>query len=379
MEIRLYFQMLRRGWWIILLTILTALAAALAATYLATPQYTSVARFIITPSNALVNRSDVLSGLDTLNSQSVMATYAEVMNSDRIYNQMLASLQLQPSATKAYTYKATVVSNSSVLELSVIGPNSETAAKIANAIGYQTIAFSNGLNQVFTFAFLDTATPPVNPSSPQPLLNVGLALALGLIVGIVLAIVSEQLRIPLEAFRQRLYLDNLTGVYNSRYFSRLVDDELPKNPHDQLSVGIVELNGLRDLFETLPITGLQKVFQVVTDTLRRELRGNDVIGRWNDISFAVMLPNTTGSAAYSIFERIDVALSQPVNLQPLDIVVNLDSHIGGAEYKDSMSAPELLESANTALEQARRSNNGRVYISENNKRAVKGDRVISAS
>ena len=92
-----------------------------------------------------------------------------------------------------------------------------------------------------------------------------------------------------------------------------------------------------------------------------------------------MLPNTTGSAAYSIFERIDVALSQPVNLQPLDIVVNLDSHIGGAEYKDSMSAPELLESANTALEQARRSNNGRVYISENNKRAVKGDRVISAS
>jgi hypothetical protein len=38
-----------------------------------------------------------------------------------------------------------------------------------------------------------------------------------------------------------------------------------------------------------------------------------------------------------------------------------------------------LESANTALEQARRSNNGRVYISENNKRAVKGDRVISAS
>ena len=59
MEIRLYFQMLRRSWWIILLTMLFALVGALGVSYLATPQYEVVARFIVSPSTDLINRSDV--------------------------------------------------------------------------------------------------------------------------------------------------------------------------------------------------------------------------------------------------------------------------------------------------------------------------------
>ena len=54
MEFRLYFQMLRRGWWIIVLTTLVALAVALAASYFVTPQYTAIARFIVGPSNTLM-------------------------------------------------------------------------------------------------------------------------------------------------------------------------------------------------------------------------------------------------------------------------------------------------------------------------------------
>ncbi len=362
MEIRLYFQMLRRGWWIVLLTTLTALVVALLASYLATPQYTAVARFIVTPSNALVNRSDVVNSLATLNSQSVMATYAEVMNSNRIYSESLAFLQLQPKDIKGYTYKAVVVSSSSVLELSVIGPDPQMTAKLANAIGYQTISFSNSLNQVFSVAFLDIAASPVIPSSPQPFLNSAMAIVLGLVVGGVLAILIEQLRMPLEIFRQRLHIDTMTGVYNSRYFSRLVEEELAKNPKDVLSIGIVELSGLRDLIDTFPIASLQKVLQRVTVTLRKELRGNDIIGRWNDVSFIVMLPTTTAIAATRIFERIFQALSDPVNLDQFDVIVSLDSHIGGAEYGNDISAKELFEMAGKALDQARRDNNGRVYV-----------------
>jgi diguanylate cyclase (GGDEF)-like protein len=379
METRLYFQMLRRGWWIIVLSTLTALAAALAASFLATPQYTAIARFTVSPSNALVSRSDVLNGLDTLRNQYIMTTYAEIMNSDRIYNDTMAFLNLRPAEMKAYLYQASEVSTSSVLELKVTGPDPAMAAKIANAVGYETIGFSNGLNQVFTVAFLDTASPPVTPTSPNPLLNAGFGLALGLIVGIILAIVSEQLRIPLEGFRQRLRLDNLTGVYNSRYFSSLVEDELAKNPQPRLSLGIIELNGIRDIFETLPVTALQKIFQEVTETLRRELRGNDVIGRWDDVSFSVLLPNTPGAAALRIFERIDQALSRPVNLVQLDLTVNLDSCIGGAECREGMTAPELFESARNALEQARRKDENRVFVLGNDKVGVKGARGLSAA
>jgi diguanylate cyclase (GGDEF)-like protein len=364
MEIRLYLQILRRGWWIIALTTLAALTAALVVTYFTTPEYETVASFIVTPGTALVSRSDVLNSFDTLSGQSVTSTYAEIMNSARIYTDAMAFLKIQPVEVKDYTYKTSVVPNSSVLVLTVKGPDPQLAANLANAIGNQSISFTRRLNQVFNVDFLDIATAPSEPVSPNPLLNAGLALALGLMGGSVSVILIEQLRAPLETIRQRLHYDEITGVYKGKYFSQLLDEELAQNPESVLSIGVIELNGVKDLVETLPIVGLQRILQKATDVLRKELRGNDIIGRWDDSSFIVMLPNTAGMAAKSIFDRIFQALSRPVELDQLNIVIELDARIGGAEYSNGISTQELFEKVNTALEQARRAYTEPVYVWE---------------
>jgi diguanylate cyclase (GGDEF)-like protein len=220
------------------------------------------------------------------------------------------------------------------------------------------------LNQVINLDFLDMAEPSVIPYSPKPLQNAGLAIILGLMGGVGLVIVRDQLRISLETFRQRTNLDNETGVYTKKYFSRLVEDELAQHPEDLHSIGIVELNGLREITDTFPLAALQRILQRVTESLRKELRGNDIIGRWNEISFIVMLPNTPGMAANRIFERIFQALSEAVNLDQFNMVVKLDAHIGGAEYGNYITAQELFEKANSALEQARRDNEVPVYVWE---------------
>jgi diguanylate cyclase (GGDEF)-like protein len=360
MEIRLYFQMLRRGWWIVILTTLIAITTGLAMSYTATPQYQSTAKFIITPSSALVTRSDVLSSLDTLDRQSVMATYAEVMNSNRIHDDTQAFLQLQPDLFQKYSYQAVVVSTSSVIELTVSGPDPQTAAKIANALGNQTINFTRQLNQVYNVDFLDIAGPAGAPFSPRPLINAILAGALGLILGAALAIFSEQLRIPLDSFRQRLHLDGLTGVFNSAYFARLIDDERRKNAGNVFSICVIELSGLRDLIETLPIASLQRILKSVTEILRRELRGNDIIGRWNDISFIILLPSTSGEAAKAIFDRIYQIF--PRSFDQFDSIIDLDAHVGGAEFSNDVSTQELIDKANMALEAARGVRHEPVYV-----------------
>lgn len=366
MEQKLYFQMLRRGWWIVSLTALIALAVSLGAAYLATPQYKAIARFIVTPGTRLIEGSDVLNSLDTLDRQSVISTYNEVMNSSRIYNDALASLQLQPTIDlEVYSYEAVVAANSSVLELTVSGPDAKLAAELANAIGYQTINFTRQLNQVYNVEFLDLAVPPVVPFSPNLPLIAGLAITLGLVFGVVIAISSEQLRISLESFGQRFNMDAVSGVYNNRYFSRLVEERLAQNPEDLLSIGILELHGIRDLIETIPIVVLQKVFRETTDVLRRELRGNDMVGRWNDNSFIIMLPNTPAMAATRIFERIYQALSEPIDLGNMfDTVVNLDPRIGGAEYSNKISKQELYEKAEDALGKAQRDTVNHIYVWE---------------
>jgi len=362
MELNIYLQMLRRGWWMVALTTLTALTASLGASFLVTPQYEVVARFIITPGAIEANPNTVLQGLNTIG--SVMETYAEVMNSSRIYKDALSFLQLQPGDLKDYAYESVVLPSSSILELTVTGPDPLQAANMANAIGYQTIDFTRRLNQVINLDFLDLAEPSTIPSSPQPLRNAALAAILGIIGGLVVVFVREQFRASLETFRQRVNLDNETGVYTKKYFSRLVEDELARHPEDVLSIGIVELNGLRDIVDTFPIAALQRILQRVTESLRKELRGNDIIGRWNGISFIVMLPNTPGAAANRIFERIFQALLEPVNLDQFNLMVNLGSHIGGAEYGNQITSQELFEKASNALEQARRDNDVPVYIWE---------------
>ncbi len=364
MEVRLYFQMLKRGWWIIALTTLTALTAALGVSYLSTPQYESVARFIVAPATDLADRYQVLNSMSALENQVISSTYAEVMNSGRIYSDALAFLQLQYEDLEDYNYEAVVVPNTSVLELSVTGPDPQLTAKLANAVGYQTINFIRQLNQVYSFDFLDVAVPANKPFSPNLLLNINLALILGIIVGAVLAIMNEQLRVPLEALRQRLYFDPITGVYTGDYFSRVLDDELGRHPDTVLTIGVMELSGLRDLVETLPIVSLQGILQKVTIILRNELRGNDVIGRWHENGFIIMLPSTTGGAAKGIFDRIYQALMRPFELEQLGVVIDLDIHIGGAEYSNKISTQELLAKANTALEQSRRSSDDPVYVWE---------------
>ena len=131
-----------------------------------------------------------------------------------------------------------------------------------------------------------------------------------------------------------------------------------------MSIGFVELNGLSDFLGTLPPAGLQSLLVKVTEVLRRELRGNDIIARWNEISFSVMLPTTDGPASSRTFNRIYEALLQPIDLAAYGVTVNLDPHIGGAVYSNKITVYELLGKAQNSLEQARRDNVKPIYVWE---------------
>jgi len=366
MEIRLYFQMLQRGWWVILLAALVSVSVSLGLSYMAVPQYQATASFIITPSATLTVGRDVVNSLDTLDRRSIVATFAEVMNSHRIVNTAAASVGLDEKTLEDYEVLAVVLPESSVLELDVSGPDPKFAADLTNAIGSEAINFSRGFNQVYDLNFLDYAVmpDPQKPISPQPLRDAGLALLLGAAAGALLVVLSEQIRIPLESYRQRARMDSLTGVYNARYFRTMLEDELARRPDDVLSVGIVELYGLHDLLETVPVSAAQRLLRTITDRLRKELRGNDVIGRWSETSFIVMLPATVGSAANRTFDRIYQSLVQSIPLEEYGVTVNADPRVGGSVYSNDITSTELVEQAESALEQARKDNAHPIYVWE---------------
>lgn len=365
MEIRLYLQMLRRGWWIILITALVALVVALALSYVVPPRYEAVSRFIISPRNVRPNSPDLgLWGLDILGNQTITSTYMEVIKSNRIYQDAARAVDLAPEDADKYSYKVQVLENSTVIELRVSGPNSEMTARLANSMGNQAIQFTARLNEFYKMDFLDEATPPEVPESPKPLRDSILAFGIGLVLGGVLAIVRDYLLISLESYRIRFQLDNVTGVYNRRRITKILEDELTDNPDGILSVGIIELSGLSGLEDTLPAVEYQNVLRRATGILQKELRGHDIIGRWDENSFLIILPNTSGSAANRIFKRIYSSLAAPVDLRHLDLSIDLHPLIGGAEYSSNIESEELLEKAAEALGNARKDKTNSIYIWE---------------
>ena len=362
METRHYLQLLRKGWWIVPLTALIALNTAFIVAYFTEPTYLVSAKFIVSPNPSVVTEYDVVNSLEALDKRSIVATYGEFLNSRRIYLSALEALGVAPDTMEDYTLVAVVLPEANILELTVTGPNPQLAASIANMVGSLTIDYVSHLYRAYDVSVLDAAVAPDIPISPQPIRDAGLALALGIIAGVSLAILSEQIRVPLDTYRNRLRMDTATGVYKRQYFERLVENELTQNPDEALSLGIVELSGLEELSETLPANATNWILQQVTDMLRKELRGNDAIARWNEVSFSLMLPLTPSIAASRTFERIYQSLKRPVDLPQYDITINLDPHIGGAVYSNRISISDLTSQTEDVLRAVRQSGEEAVRV-----------------
>lgn len=362
MELKLYLRMLLRSWWIVALTALAAVTAALLNAYLATPQYSTQARFLISPSK-LLSPADFTRILEGGN---FVPTFAEIWNSNTAFDRTGEALQMAPSDLNDYSRSAVIAPSAQVIELTVTGPNPVQAALIANTLGAFAMADTNdNFGSVVSISVLDAAQAPRldRPISPQPARDAGLALALGLVIGSVLAIGREQLRIPLEALRRRTTIDGESSAFNHAYFQRNLEDELARNRTGQVSLGLVQLAGLTDLYENMPPLVKQRLMQYVTKTLQKELRGSDSVGRWTDTSFGVLLPATPTQPAIRTLERIQRALTRPVEIDKGDRL-DLNPYVGVAVVAGDQAATTLIAQAEAALNEARQSGQSLTLYSE---------------
>lgn len=351
METKLYLRMLKQGWWIILLTALTAVLVSLIISYFTTPIYLARARFSVSPNNTVISQGEVLSSLDVLDKRSIVATYAEFLNSPRIFSETAESLKLDPKQTaKDYRVNTVVLPDANILDFTVEGPDARLTSVLANQVGARAIEYIRRLYQVYDITLLDPAAASEVPIRPVPLRDGLLALGLGLVLGAALALVREQVRAPLDAYRLRNSLDPDSLAFNRATFHQKMEDEMTREG-GQVSVGLVQLNSLRGLLEALPEGMTQDLLRKVTDVLRRELRGNDIVGRYDQVVFSVMLPGTPKNAASMTLDRIRAALSRPITLEQYGETLYLGPAVSVATQEGSQTVSDLLEAAERGLEQ----------------------------
>ena len=354
MEMRYYLRILQKGWWIILLVILVAVNTSLVVSYLSEPQYQTVSKFVVSPNASLFTDSwDVVSSLDTLDRRSIINTYKEVLASPSIFESHPTIAAMSDTEFEDYTELVTVVPDTNIVQLTVSGPDPQKIVEISKAISSSSIGYINNLYPVYSFDVLAEPEVPTEPFQPRPVQNGLLALVVGLVVGVGLAFLRSQLQDTIESVRLRAIVDNVSTAYTKEYFEKRLFEEVAQNPGSTLSLGIINFRGLEEVFDVLPRAFTAEAIQGLTQTLREELRGRDLVGRWDRAQLAVMLPSTPGSAAENTFRRIQRILSEKIQFgDASEIVIEPDPCIGIATTQNEDSMDELVLETTAAMEKA---------------------------
>jgi len=355
METTLYLQMFKRGWWIIVLTILVATNGSLLISYLSTPVYQSSARFIVSPNTGIYESTwDIVSSIDTLDKRSIINTYKELLISPSVYgvNPIFQTIDPETMATD-YKLSVVVLPETNILKLTVEGPDPKQVVIIADAIGSTAVSYMNKLYPYYNFSLFEKPEVPTEPIRPKPVENAALAMLFGGIIGVVMAFFREQLQNTVEKLRARSIFDPVTSAYTRAYFERRLLEEITQHPDSSLSLGLINFRGLEEVSTIIPQPILDRLMNTVTQTLKNELRGRDIVGRWDTAKLAVLLPSTPASAVEATFKRIQLYLAESISIDKLDEMAVLPNPCVGAATRDQLeSGDELIRRAELAMEKA---------------------------
>jgi len=355
MEINIYLKTLQRGWWIIVLVMFTAMNVSLLISYFTPPVYEASSRFVVSPNASVYTNSwDIVSSLDTLDRRSIINTYKELLTSTAVYDASSEIQKLSPQLIEEqYNISVVVIPETNILKLSVEGPDPDTIIQISNAIGTEALDYVNQLYPVYNFSILEGPERPTTPIRPEPVKNAGLALLVGAVLGTVLAFSREQLQYSFEQIRERSSIDSVTSAYTRNHFEKRIREEILQNPDASLTLGIINFRGIEDSIAALPQTMLDLAMKKVAQMLKSELRGRDIIGRWEMSQLSVLLASASSSAIELTFKRIQKYLAGQIPLNETgDIVIRPDPCIGVVSRNPFEASDDLIERAKSAVEQA---------------------------
>ncbi len=163
--------------------------------------------------------------------------------------------------------------------------------------------------------------------------------------------------------RERSLHDPLTGLANrSLFFDRVAHAiaRLGRQPGLQIAVLFIDLDGFKNVNDTLGHARGDRLLVLVAERLRTVVRAADSVGRLGGDEFALLLEDmTTADGAAIVADRALGLLTQPFEL--VGESVNVSASIGIASRADaSIGADELIKEADEAMYEAKRAGKGRV-------------------
>lgn len=158
--------------------------------------------------------------------------------------------------------------------------------------------------------------------------------------------------------------DLLTGLPNRRLFLDRLEQEVKhaKRSNNSLAVLFIDLDGFKDVNDTLGHEAGDLVLQEVAERLLNCVRDEDTVARLGGDEFTLILIGAERQHDVEIVAQTIVdAIAQPFNLQQKS--VQISASIGISLYtENTISSAAILEAADHAMYSAKKSSSNRIYF-----------------
>lgn len=177
---------------------------------------------------------------------------------------------------------------------------------------------------------------------------------------------AERIRSHATMLEEMVQRDELTGLFNRRVLMATLELEVERSRRYgfPLSVHMIDLDFFKRVNDTHGHVVGDEVLIRSGRIIQNAMRASDITARYGGEEFCVILPQTDITGSISFAERIHSRISEEVYSGAGDEEFRVTCSIGVAEFRPgSDGSTSLLERADQALYQAKKSGRDRIYPS----------------
>jgi diguanylate cyclase (GGDEF)-like protein/putative nucleotidyltransferase with HDIG domain len=174
------------------------------------------------------------------------------------------------------------------------------------------------------------------------------------------AVVIENADLYRQA-KERANIDELTGLFNHRYFHDRVSEEIARSSRfgDTFSLISLDLDHFKSYNDIYGHLYGDKVLQNAGVFIKRSIRSVDMAFRYGGDEFAVILPQTSIDNAYKVAERIRKKIESDIDIKGYPLTCSL----GIASWPtDGLMREDIIQASDAALYHSKQSGRNRTSM-----------------
>ena len=171
-----------------------------------------------------------------------------------------------------------------------------------------------------------------------------------------------------KRYRQLAYRDELTGLYNNRYFQEAMENELDRSKRYQrpLSLIFFDIDLFKEINDRLGHLVGDVALREVAKQVSQVMRTSDIVVRYGGDEFAIIMPETDKAGLEAFAERIRhsiEAMTITVDGVPLQLTISVGGTATSGKQK-KVDEIAIIAAADKALYQAKRAGRNGILVVE---------------